>query len=48
MSAYLLCGVVAAGLVALARVLLAVIALCRADRKDIPAIVAALARWWHK
>lgn len=48
MHAYFLGGVFVAGLVTLSRVALAVIALCRADKKDIPAIVRGLAHWWHK
>jgi hypothetical protein len=32
----------------LIRAVPAVIALIRADRKDIPAIVRAMARWWRK
>jgi hypothetical protein len=45
---YLTLGLVVAVPLALARAVPAVIALCRADRKDIPAVVRAMARWWRK
>jgi hypothetical protein len=43
--AYLAPGLILVGVVAAIRVIPAVIALCRADKKDIPAIVCGLARW---
>jgi hypothetical protein len=39
---------VAAVALALARAVPAIIALCRADQKDIPKIVSAMASWWRK
>jgi hypothetical protein len=45
---YLTLGLIVAVPLALARAVPAVIALCRADRKDIPAVVRAMARWWRK